>query len=173
MMHGYRMAYVNRLSRSLPYTAFTMKKDPSRTETKANTPEQKVHRQTCNTAKGETKLQESEICTSFYKDLHVQLEQVWCFRCFRCLRYMRVWELLGRGISKRRSSSLQGQTVGCVILLFSVVQNLGGPNSNNTKYPLNVRRQQSRRSTPPNTRGRRVGNTGQPTRINSRQKLAC
>ena len=70
------------------------------------------------------------------------------------------------------------QSVGAALckdrlLAESVVQNLGGPNSNNTKYPLNVRRQQSRRSTPPNTRGRRVGNTGQPTRINSRQKLAC
>ena len=46
------------------------------------------------------KSKKAKFAPHFHKDLHVQLEQVWCFRCIS------VWELLGRKNIKASGAAL-------------------------------------------------------------------
>ena len=94
-------------------------KDPSHTKTTGNPPVQKVHRKACNTAKGETKIQESEICTSISMTIFtVQLEQ----RCFRCFG---VWELLWRKKIKETGAALCEYELVAESFYFSLFPKLG------------------------------------------------
>ena len=121
--------------------------DPNHTKTEGNPPVQQVHRKACNTAKGETKIYESKICTSFCVPLFTfQHEQ----RCFRCL---------GFGIYYERNLEETG-TVLCENEL--VAQSFDFPVSKTwvdriqkLKNPFTIRRHQTRRPPPTSQRQRR------------------
>ena len=107
-------------------------KDPSHTKTTGTTgnpPVQKVHRKACNTAKGETKIQESEMCTSISITIFtVQLEQ----RCFRCFG---VWELLWRKKIKETGAALCEYELVAESFYFSLFPKLGWTEFNKRNTP--------------------------------------
>ena len=81
-----------------------------------------IRRKSCNTAKGETKIQESEICTPSYITIFtVQLEQ----RCFRRIVFGNYTE----GRIKETGAALCIHKLVLSHSTFLCFQNLGGLNS--------------------------------------------